>query len=194
MRRDNKTVRIVIAVLLGSAVNGLFGGLNSWFALPLFLDTTFTIIIAAMYGWIPGAITGLLSNVFVDLFLGFEGYALSFAPINILSGVLVGLLRKYGRFETVQDGVLALAYLTVLNSVLGAFISNIVFSGFNYEPIDLVVTSLVLTGQNMWTAAFLSRIPVNLLDKAPGVFAALYLVRRYRVYVSRGNGKGAEPT
>lgn len=180
MERDNKIIRIIIAVIVGSILNGFVGALTSWLSFPLFLDTTFTIIIAAFYGWIPGAITGLLSNVCVDALLGFTGFALSFAPVNILSGVLIGVLRQRGRFKTVQDGVFALVCVTLLNAVLGALISNIVFSGFNYEAIDLVVTSLVLTGQNMWTAAFLTRIPVNLLDKAPGVFAALFLVRKYR--------------
>jgi energy-coupling factor transport system substrate-specific component len=170
---------ITSAVLAAAALNGVLNWGVEMVGLPIFLDTTFTIVIAALFGWLPGMITGVLSNAVAEVLFGFSGYVIMFAPVNAASGLVIGLMRRTGRFHTVADGILGLIFLSFVNALLGTLIVNFVFGGSTRQAIDMVVTSLVLTGQDIWSAALLTRIPVNLVDKAPGVFLAIFLVRRW---------------
>ncbi|MDA3950271.1 MAG: hypothetical protein PF508_13770 [Spirochaeta sp.] len=179
MTDTKRLLGITGAVLAAAALNGALNWGVETAGLPIFLDTTFTIVIAAIFGWLPGMITGVLSNVFAEALFGFSGYVIMFAPVNAASGLVIGLMRQTGRFHTVADGILGLILLSFVNALLGTLIVNLVFGGSTRQAIDMVVTSLVLTGQDIWSAALLTRIPVNLVDKAPGVFLAIFLIRRW---------------
>jgi energy-coupling factor transport system substrate-specific component len=179
MSANNKYTRVVIAVCLGAITNGVLNRFADILALPVFLDTTCTIVNAAIFGPLAGVATGALSNVANEILGGFPGYHIAFAPVNMASGLIVGLMRSLDRFESVVDAVSSLALVALTNAILGTIIVNIVFQGGIYKPVDMITSSLVLTGQSIWTASFLTRVPINLVDKAPGILAAFILARRF---------------
>lgn len=172
----NTQTRIILAVVVGTLANSALGVFATTLEIPIFLDMTFTIVVAALYGWLPGTITGLLTAA-AEISGGCAGRHIVFIPTGVLSALIVGVMRQRGRFCTVKDGVAALVYLTIVNAVLGAAAVNLFLDGLFYEPVDLIVIGLILTGRTIWSASLLARIPLNLLDKAPGVILALILVR-----------------
>ncbi|MDF1566471.1 MAG: hypothetical protein RQ801_06120 [Spirochaetaceae bacterium] len=167
-------------VVLGSLANAFFQWLNAdilkW---PFFFDSVFTILVGIFFGWLPGIITGLLSNVLIEVFQNFEGIYYPFAIVNMATGLCAGLMaRNKAVFWTLPRQILLILLLTVVNALLGSLVVIIVYGGLTGSRPDILVSALMLTGQGIFTSAFLARILLNLVDKGIPVvlFYSLYLI------------------
>ena len=170
---------ILSAVILSSAIlNSLLNLLNHALGLPLFLDSIFTILTAAAFGVWPGILVGLLTNCFMEVMQGLPGYLLPFASVNILSAIIAVMLARRGLFENIGGAVIAIIALALGNALAGAFVVTLVFGGMTHEPVDLIVRSIILTGQSIFTSAFLARVLINTVDKGIAV-VIVYLMLNY---------------
>ena len=170
----------VTAVVLGSLANAFFQWLNAdvlkW---PFFFDSVFTIFVGIFFGWLPGVVTGLLSNVLTEVFQGYEGLYLPFGVVNMATGLCAGLMaRNKAVFWTLPRQILLILLLTIVNALLGSLVVIIVYGGLTGSRPDILVSALMLTGQGIFTSAFLARILLNLVDKGIPVvlFYSLYLI------------------
>ncbi|MBD3669130.1 MAG: ECF transporter S component, partial [Gammaproteobacteria bacterium] len=161
-----------VAILLGSGGGAALGILAVETELPLFLDSIGTAVVAALFGAFPGMLTGLLTNYLADLFNPSNPIFLSFAPVNMVTGFLVGYVSW--RFDLSRPGTVAalIALVTFANVLLGTATVVWLHSGTTATSIDYLVTALVLTGRSLFSSAFLARIPTNLVDKTIALFAA----------------------
>ncbi len=75
--------------------------------------------------------------------------------------------------------------IALLNALFGAIIVSYVFGGITNQPVDSVVKAIVVTGQSLFTSAFLGRILVNVVDKGVGILILFLIHRR----LSRENGQ-----
>lgn len=139
---------------------------------PLFFDSVFTAVAAALLGLVPGVLVGLLSNLAMEAVSGFPGVYIWFAPVNASTAVIVWLFVHRRRLRTPLDALLCTLAVTVVNAALGTMTVVVVYGGITNQPIDLIVTAVLLTGVPVWLSAFLARIPLNLIDKSLTVFAA----------------------
>ena len=181
--RPHAIAFLVLSAALGNAfLNWLSADVILW---PLFLDSSFTILMGVVFGWLPGILTGLATNLLIEVFQGFTGTHWPFAVVNMASGLIAGLMASdKERFWTPTHQLAFLLLLTLVNAILGAFIVVMVFGGLTGTNPDVVVQALRRTGQTMVSAAFLARIAINLADKGLPVVliyaAHLWAVRRHR--------------
>jgi hypothetical protein len=88
----------MVLFALAIAINIAGGQLVKVLQLPVSLDMIGTILIGALFGpWI-GAINGLLANAIWTL-LGYNEYALWFAPVAGVGGLLAGFAGRLGLFQ-----------------------------------------------------------------------------------------------
>jgi energy-coupling factor transport system substrate-specific component len=170
----------VTAVVIGSLANAFFQWLNAdvlkW---PFFFDSVFTIFVGIIFGWFPGVVTGLLSNILTEVFQNFEGIYYPFGIVNMATGLCAGLMaRNKAVFWTLPRQILLILLLTIVNALLGSLVVIIVYGGLTGSRPDILVSALMLTGQGIFTSAFLARILLNLVDKGIPVvlFYSLYLI------------------
>ena len=166
----------------------LFGVLNSTFSTffgkigsPIFMDTIFAIT-AAFVGWWSGVVSVLVFAV-MSAFKSEPGVRLVSAIFTICVLAMVLIVRLvYKKRDRVS--VLSLFYVYILCvvfvSVIGAIISTYAFNKFDYPDYNSVrYITMVFTRQQipLIFSSFLSRIPVNAIDKLIAVFAGygLYL-------------------
>ena len=174
---ERSTFVVVAAVFLGILLNGLTSWVNTILSIPLFLDTIFTLAVGAVLGPLPGALTGFGTNLFHEVIFGFPGTSWPFGIVNAASGVIVGLLAAAGKFHTGIHLVFAVLLLTIANAFLGALVAVLAFGGSTGIEIDYIVMGLLLTGKPVLWAAFLARIPANVVDKAISVLVAYWVYR-----------------
>ena len=97
-RRGGLNSTALALIPLAIAINIAGGQLVKALRLPIYLDSIGTVLTGALLGpWI-GLITGLLSNTIWTL-IGLDQFALSFAPVAGIIGLLAGLAGRAGFFQ-----------------------------------------------------------------------------------------------
>jgi len=172
MLHDKLWFKLILTVLLYPMANAALNSLVLYTSIPLFLDSTFTGM-AAVLGLPYGLATAILTNVYEEILNGLPGYHLPFALCGMATAVIVWLMVRRKILQTPLQLLLATVLVALTNSILGAIIATFVFGGSTGTNIDIVVAGFVLAFENILSAAFLGRMMVNTVDKAPAVFAAM---------------------
>lgn len=172
----------VIAVIVSIVLNVLLSRMNQFYNLPLFLDSTFTVVTAGLFGLIPGLVVALLTNLGHEAIAGFPGLIYPFALVNMLSAVITWFFVKKKFFTDAAGAFWLIIILALGNSLLGTVIVMLVFNGITNDPLDDIVRAIVISGQSVFSAAFLARIFINIVDKGIAVLILfpLYTVLRKR--------------
>ncbi len=166
---------IIAAVLLNNGLQLLQEQVLDW---PFYFDSVFTITVGIFFGWLPGVITGLLTNLLIEVIDGFQGLTWPFALVNMATGLIAGLLAAdKKRYWTLPGQVTMILALTAANTLLGAFIVNVVYGGLTGTAPDILVSALLLMGRGKALSTILARVPINLVDKGTPVLI-IYMIHR----------------
>jgi energy-coupling factor transport system substrate-specific component len=168
---------MAILIPLGVAINLVGGQVATRLQLPLFMDSIGTAIIAAIMGPFVGAVSGVLYNVIASIING-NMMGTLFGICNIATALIVGLMAKKGKFETLVHAIIATVAVALANALLGAPIAIVVYGGIQGSGVDLAVAGFLALGNDILNAAFLARIPINLVDKGIAVFVAWLILKR----------------
>jgi energy-coupling factor transport system substrate-specific component len=184
IKRKNRITITIFVVLSAVALNGLFSYINNLLSLPIFLDSIFTILTAALFGLWPAVTVGLLSNFFIETINGFPGIYYPFAIKNVLTALITAIFVSKKIFETPAHAFWLIITLTLINSLTGAIVVTIVFGGFTNLSMDNIVRGVMMTGNSIFSSVFIVRLVVNLVDKGIAVILAFSL---YKAIQRKGN-------
>ncbi len=143
--------------------------------LPLFMDSIFTAVAAAILGPLPALLVAVLTNAWIEAFNGFKGQHLPFALCGMSTAAIVAGFVSTRRYWTPVMVVTCIVSVMLANSVLGAIIATFVYGGGTGVKIDTIASGFSLVADSIFSAAFLARAPINLIDKSIAVFPALAL-------------------
>jgi len=170
-------VRVLTLMALSIAINFLGGTIALWLRLPIYLDSIGTIFAGALGGPIIGLLTGLssgvLSGVTTDIF------SLYYAPVQIVTGVMAGLLL---RGKIIKRGSWKLPGLALLVSLPGtvaaSFITVRLFGGITSSGSSMIVQVLHGLGLNQTLSVILVQAGTDYLDRllSVAVVAAVVLL------------------
>lgn len=115
----------IVAIAIGAA---LFGVLLVYAGIPIYTNTRLSlahlipVIVGALFGPIPAALSGFFGNVFADLISG-SGYWFDWSIGNGVAGFFIGLLPFYG--AKITDGIFKVkhAIIFAIVSVIGQAVS-----------------------------------------------------------------------
>ena len=119
---------IAIMIPLGVAINLVGGQVASKLALPLYMDSIGTAIVAAVMGPWVGAVSGVLYNVISALISG-NMLSVMFGLCNIATAFIIGFMAKSGKFTTWVHAVVATILVALANAIMGAPIAVVVYGG-----------------------------------------------------------------
>lgn len=173
-----RSTYIAIMIPLGVAINYVGGTIASSLGLPIYLDSIGTIIVAAIMGPWVGAFSGVLFNIISSLMRG-NILASLFAICNIGSGLIVGYMARYRKFSTIPHVILATVLVALWNAVTGSPIAMVVYGGVDGNVgTNLMIAGLQALGNDLMGAAFMARIPINLIDKGIACLVAWVVLRK----------------
>jgi protein kinase-like protein len=151
---------------LAIAIDIAGGQLSKVLQLPIWIDTIGTILAGALFGpWI-GAITGLLAHSLWGL-LGFDQYALSFAPYAAVCGLLAGFAGRQRLFQRASPRWLSAAIGGVFLFALTLFVFMFINS-YSSVPRPNLPVAADLVSQNG---------PVFLAALALGLVIGFFVLR-----------------
>ena len=179
---------IAIMIPLGVAINFVGGQIATSLDLPIYLDSIGTIIVAAIMGpWI-GATSGILYNIISSLVRG-NVMASLFALCNLGSGLIVGYMARYGKYKKAWHVAVATVLVSLWNAIVAAPIAMVVYGGIDGNVgTNLMIVGLQALGNDLMGAAFLARIPANLVDKGIACVIAWIILRKLPAHMQSLSG------
>ncbi len=175
--------RILLFVFLGGILLNVAGYFLADFIkifvkLPLFLDSTGTILSAAILGPIVGGLTGFTSNLILGV--THNPVNIPFSIVNVIIGITAGIIVKRFGFTGIKSLLLCIIFVSLLSALSGAIVAFYVFGGVTGAKIDLNIISIMDAGYKLFTSSFLVRIPTNLLDKSISILIAFFIIRNLK--------------
>lgn len=161
-----------------NSIDSSKGRLRSTYVAIMIPDSIGTIIVAAIMGpWI-GATSGILFNIISSLVRG-NIMASLFGLCNLGSGVIVGYMARYGKYKKGWHIVVATVLVSLWNAIVAAPIAMVVYGGIDGNVgTNLMIVGLQALGNDLMGAAFLARIPANLVDKGIACVIAWIILRK----------------
>ncbi|MGM8213051.1 ECF transporter S component [Virgibacillus sp. W0430] len=172
-----KTTYALILIPIGIAINIVAGMIAGQLKLPFFMDSIGTVIMAVIMGPLVGGATGLLTNVVSGLLSG-DVLSMAFGLANMSSGIIIGFMAKYKKFRTWLHLIIGAILITLSNSIIGAIVVVLLYGGVNGSGVDFVVAATLAAGQDIFSSAFIGRIPVNIVDKGIAIIIAFIILKR----------------
>ncbi|MCL1929176.1 MAG: ECF transporter S component [Treponema sp.] len=168
---------MAILIPLGVAINLVGGQIAGRLQLPLFLDSIGTAIVAAIMGPFVGAVSGVLFNIIASI-IGGNIMSSLFGICNLATAFIVGFMVRFDKFKTIPHVIIATIAVALANALIGAPIAVVVYGGIQGSGIDLAVAGFLALGNDILSAAFLARVPINLVDKGIAVIIAWLILKR----------------
>lgn len=149
-------------VALGIVLNivGAFIALN--LRLPIYLDSVGTVLSGALLGPVYGVATGVLGSLISGI--TFDIYSLYYAPVQILTGLMAGLMfrTKWLQGYRLPIGGLAVSLPT---SIASAAITAFLFGGITSSGSSYLVVLMSNLGMNLTLSCFFVQVLTDYADK-----------------------------
>lgn len=162
---------IPVALVLNIVVGQVVGTMG--LPLPLYLDSTGTILVAVLAGPAAGLATGGLSSI---VWGAFNPTIIPFAASYALIGLAVGLLRKLWRTSWWKVALAGLI-LGALSGLVSAPVASFIFGGTAGTGTGLLVSAYESLGFGNTMAVFLQSWTSDPIDKVI-IFLVVFLVVR----------------
>jgi energy-coupling factor transport system substrate-specific component len=166
-----------LSLLSGAANAGLEKLNTALLQSPLFLDSILTVGIASLFGLIPGILTAVFTHFFMAAFNGWSFLYLPWVICSLASALITWSYVRWGLLRNPIEGISLALLVALANAVLGAAVAVFFFGGKTYHSVDLILSSLFTLTQNIFSAAFWARLPLNVVDK--GIAVAVAMVARH---------------
>lgn len=170
MNRSKNSVMRECLVAMGIVINivGAFIAMN--LHLPIYLDSIGTIMNGALLGPGYAIATGLLGSL-VSGFT-FDIYSIYFAPVQIFTGLMAGLLFKTQWLKGWRTPLGAFL-LSLPTSIVSAVISAFIFGGITSSGSSFLVQILSKAGLSLTASCFIVQVITDYLDKFLAVLIIL---------------------
>ncbi len=156
--------RLLALIPLAVGINLALGKLASALALPIYLDTVGTVLVACLAGLVPALIAGAVSQVVMAMID--NPVWLAFLPVQLAIGAYAAMAARQGAFRSTGRALLFGLGLVLVSSSLSWPIAYYVFGGVTVSGVTMVTAFLTAMGLPLEWAVFFSSVGSDLLDKA----------------------------
>ncbi|MGG7176354.1 ECF transporter S component [Clostridium paraputrificum] len=130
--------------------------------IPILLDSIGTIMVAAFLGPTYAVTTGLVSSIISGV--TYDIYSLYFAPVQIIVGVIAGILYKKDILKG-KKIFISVILLSVFSALAGAIIAAFVFDGVTSSASSYIVQMLSAIGISKVVSIFIIQFLMDYADR-----------------------------
>ena len=150
-------------ICLGGLILNLVGSAAAKiFDLPIYLDTSGTIFIAALGGYVPGIAVGFFTNLLKSFVEPSEMY---FCSVNVFVAIFTAFFARRGFFDSFAKLLIIVPSLTVMSGTLDLFIA------------DFLNSTNFLNSVNDFESGYVPNLFTEFLDKTFAVVLAFVLFK-----------------
>lgn len=166
---EGMNTRKLTLVAMGISLNIIGALIALSLRLPIYLDSVGTIFIACLLGPKFAVMTGVCGSLISGM--TFDPYSLYFAPVQISTGLLAGLMYQKG-FLNGKKTPLGVFIFTLPTSIISAVIAAFLFGGVTSSGSSYIVQILSHFNVPIVFSVFITQICTDYADK----FLAVALV------------------
>lgn len=174
LKKDFSTITLAL-IPAAIVLNIVVGTITDTLALPIFLDSIGTMLIAVLAGPWAGLVTGLLTNLIWGLIT--SPVAAAFAPVAGVIGLVAGLCARYGLFGTWWKVIISGVLIGVAASIVAVPIRVYMFGGITGSGADFVTAYLLATGRDLFGAVIITVLSTNVPDKIVTALVAWGIIK-----------------
>jgi energy-coupling factor transport system substrate-specific component len=170
------SLRLLALIPLAVGINLAMGKIAAVLALPMFLDTIGTLLVATLVGLPVAVATAVVSQLALGLWVG--AVQLAFLPIHLLIAIYASLVVV--RFGVFRTPVRAVGFGLIIGAAAGTMawpIAYLAFGGVTSPGVSLVTTLLNAVGLPLQWAVYIASLSTDLLDKG-SIFLLVFFVLR----------------
>ncbi|MDD7281750.1 ECF transporter S component [Floccifex sp.] len=164
----------ISAIALAICINIIGAQIALTLRLPIYLDCIGTILIASLYGPIYGMIPHCLSGLI--FFMMGDAFALYYAPVGIVLGLLFGILWKYKK-DSLWSSCLITLLVVIPTSILSSAITAYLFGGITSSGSSIFV-QLLKPILGLPLSCFVIQLITDYIDKLVGVLLVSTILKR----------------
>ena len=158
----NMNVRNLTLVGMGVALNVIGALVALSLRLPIYLDSIGTILVACLLGPKYAVMTGVCGSLVSGM--TFDVYSLYFAPVQISTGLLAGIMYNKGFLEG-KKTPLGVFIFTLPTSFISACIAAYLFGGVTSSGSSYIVQILSHFNVPMVVSVFATQVVTDYADK-----------------------------
>lgn len=168
--------RVLLLVILSLLLNIVMARLVHTFEIPLFLDSTGTILAAALGGCLPGIIVGFFTNYIISMW---DDITIYYTISSVMIAAAAFWLARFGAFRSLRKAILAILVFAFIGGVIGSVMTWCIF-GFNIgsgisAPYSAIINSSTLFGK--FLSQLFADFSIDLADKAITVLLVWTIIR-----------------
>lgn len=167
--------RLFALVPAAVAINLVVGTVVKELALPVFLDTIGTVLVAVLAGFRAGALVGTISQLLLGLLTGYQ--YLPFVAIQWLLSGLASLATSRRGFSALWRTVAWGVGCGLCCGALSSVISYYLFGGITGGGVSWVIAALRTVGIPQAMAIFIGSSSTDVLDKGIVIVVVGVLLR-----------------
>ena len=162
----------------GIALNIVLNKLASLAGLPLYLDSVGTILTAIVGGYLPGMLTGCLTNVFLWVING-DNMTVFYSVISVLIAALAACLSRKDWFRSFGKALCSVPLFALIGGGIGSLLTYALYkTDFGEELSEGLAHFLFSNGiSSIFWAQFLGDLLLDLADKFLVVVIVFLLLR-----------------
>lgn len=166
-------IRNLTLVSMGIALNVIGALVALGLRLPIYLDSIGTILIACLLGPKYAVMTGVCGSLVSGI--TFDPYSIYFAPVQINTGLLAGLMYNKG-FLKGKKIPLGVFIFTLPTSIISACIAAFLFGGVTSSGSSYIVQILSHFNVPMVVGVFATQVITDYADKFIAVIIVTLVV------------------
>lgn len=157
------TPRLLALIPSAVALNLAMGFIVNQLGLPVYLDTTGTVLVAALAGPGAGVLTGIVSQLVRSLYEGFVW--LPFGLIQVIIALMAAWAASRGGFRSAGRSVFWGLLTGIVAGLASSAISYLIFKGVTATGVTAVTTLLTGLGLSRQAAVTAASVGTDLIDK-----------------------------
>lgn len=164
---------VLIPVVI--AINIVLGEIALLLKLPIYLDGTGTIFLAAICGPWAGALTGALTNIIWGLTI--DPNMLPWFPVAIFIGLVAGFMARWKWFNKWWKVVVTGFVIAIFTTLVSTPIAVYLYGGITTSGSSFITALLLQTGQGLWESVITTNFLTDPLDKITSSLLAFAVLR-----------------
>ena len=172
--KETFSLMVILLIPVAIAINIVGGQMTSMLKIPVDLDMIGVILVGALAGPIPAAVTGVLTNLINGVM---DPSWLPYAFCSFFIGITSGLLSKYNMMNKIWKLIVSGIVIALVATVTATPITVFFFGGATGGGACMIAAGLMATGKQILEAVLSVYIVTETIGKTISVFVAYIIIK-----------------